>query len=144
MKKIIVSEVKNAKRNQIPLSIAILDIDKFKEFNDNYGHLIGDEVLIMLADYIQGYIRETDIFARWGGEEFVILFRGINESQAKKVSDKIREHLLKLEHATAGHISASFGVTELKDDDTVETMFKRCDKALYKAKENGRNRVESL
>jgi len=141
---LIVLEVKNAKRNKIPLSIAILDIDKFKEFNDSYGHLIGDEVLIMLAKYIQGYIRETDVFARWGGEEFVILFRGINAPQAQKVSDKIREHLSQLEHKIAGHISASFGVTELKDDDTLETMFKRCDNALYKAKENGRNRVEVL
>lgn len=141
---LIVSEVKNAKRNKIPLSIAILDIDKFKDFNDVYGHLIGDEVLIMLAMYVQNYIRETDVFARWGGEEFVILFRGINATQAKKVSEKIRESLSKLEHQIAGNISASFGVTELKESETIEEMFERCDKALYKAKENGRNRVEVL
>ena len=141
---LIVSEVKNSRRNKIPLAITILDIDNFKDFNDTYGHLIGDEVLIMLAQYIESYIRETDVFARWGGEEFVILFRGIDATQAKIVSDKIRENISRLEHKIAGHISASFGVTELKDSDTLETMFKRCDDALYKAKENGRNRVEVL
>ena len=141
---IIKNEIKNSQRYHRPLSMAILDIDKFKNFNDVYGHLIGDEVLVMLAQHVKDSIRETDVFARWGGEEFVILFREVDVLQAKIVSDKIRESIAELEHETAGHITASFGVTEFKEDDTLETMFKRCDEALYKAKEAGRNRVEVL
>jgi len=138
------SEIKNSKRTHVPLSIAILDIDKFKDFNDSYGHLIGDEILIMIAQYVKSYLRITDVFARWGGEEFVILFRGIDADKAKKVAEKIRENISQLKHPIAGHVTASFGVTELKDNDTLETMFERCDKALYTAKNNGRNRVDSL
>jgi len=141
---IVNKEIKNSQRYHRPLSMAILDIDKFKIFNDTYGHLIGDEVLIMLAQHVKNSIRDTDVFARWGGEEFVILFREIDALEAKIVSDKIRESIAELEHETAGHISASFGVTEFKSDDTLDTIFKRCDDALYKAKENGRNRVEVL
>ena len=141
---IIKNEIKNSQRYHRPLSMAILDIDKFKNFNDVYGHLIGDEVLVMLAQHVKNTIRETDVFARWGGEEFIILFRELDVLQAKIVSDKIRESIAELEHETAGHITASFGVTEFEDDDTLESMFKRCDNALYKAKEGGRNRVEVL
>ena len=141
---IVKNEIKNAQRYHRPLSMAILDIDKFKVFNDTYGHLIGDEVLIMLAQHVKNSIRDTDVFARWGGEEFVILFREIDVLQAEIVSQKIRESISELEHETAGHITASFGVTEFKEGDTLESMFKRCDDALYKAKESGRNRVEVL
>ncbi len=141
---IINNEIKNSQRYHRPLSMAILDIDKFKNFNDTYGHLVGDEVLIMLAQYVKNSIRDTDVFARWGGEEFVILFREIDVSQAKIVSQKIRESISELEHETAGRVTASFGLTEFKEGDTLETMFKRCDDALYKAKEGGRNRVEVL
>jgi len=141
---IMTSEIKNSQRYHRPISMAILDIDKFKDFNDTFGHLIGDEVLIMLAKYVTGCIRETDVFARWGGEEFIILFRELDIVQAKVVLEKIREGISELEHKTAGKITASFGVTEFKGDDTLESMFKRCDEALYRAKENGRNRVEVL
>ena len=74
----------------------------------------------------------------------MLLFRGTDIVKAEKVSEKIRESISRLEHVTAGHFTASFGVTELREDDTLETMFKRCDKALYRAKEHGRNRVEVL
>ncbi len=141
---IIKSEIRDAQRYHRILSMAILDIDKFKNFNDVYGHLIGDEVLIMLAQYVKNSIRESDVFARWGGEEFVILFKEMDAKQAKILSEKIREGITKLEHETAGNISASFGVTEFREGDTLESMFKRCDDALYIAKESGRNRVEVL
>lgn len=141
---IIDSEIRNSQRYHRPLSMALLDIDKFKNFNDIYGHLVGDEVLIMLAGHIKNSIRETDVFARWGGEEFVILFRETGILQAEIVLEKIRESVSEIEHETAGSITASFGVTEFKNNDTLERMFKRCDDALYKAKESGRNRVEVL
>ncbi|MGB3750141.1 MAG: diguanylate cyclase, partial [Arcobacteraceae bacterium] len=137
-------EMKNTQRYKTPLSIAIIDIDKFKNFNDTYGHLIGDEVLIEMAQTVQNNIRETDTFARWGGEEFVILFKNTIVDDAKIVAEHIKGKIEQNSHKTAGKITASFGVTQFKENDTLETIFKRCDKALYKAKENGRNRVESL
>lgn len=137
-------ELKRVKRYHEPLSVALLDIDKFKNFNDTYGHLIGDEVLIIMAQTVNKAVRETDIFARWGGEEFVILFKNTTLDRAKEVSEKLKNKIEENEHETAGKITASFGVTEYQKEDTIESIFKRCDEALYIAKENGRNRVEVL
>ncbi|NQY93921.1 MAG: diguanylate cyclase, partial [Campylobacteraceae bacterium] len=131
--------VERYKRN---LSVAIIDIDHFKNFNDTYGHLVGDEVLIMMAQKVEQKVRKTDMFARWGGEEFVIVFVETKLEDAVATSNNIREHIEKLSHKTAGGVTASFGLTQYKDGDTLETLFKRCDDALYVAKENGRNRVE--
>jgi len=135
-------ELLSAEKFDLPLSIAIVDIDHFKLFNDKYGHLVGDEVLVMLAQYINDSLRNTDIFARWGGEEFVILFKSTKLEDAKLVSDKLRDGVSKLKHELAGNITASFGLTQYKYGDTLTKMFKRCDDALYKAKANGRDRVE--
>lgn len=135
-------ELLRIKRYEHPLSIAILDIDHFKKFNDTYGHLIGDEVLILIAHELQKKIRETDILVRWGGEEFVILFLETALEDSIKKANSLREHIEELNHKTAGKITVSFGVTQYIKDDTIDSIFKRCDDALYKAKENGRNRVE--
>jgi len=135
-------ELSRIDRYERPLSIAILDIDHFKNFNDTYGHLIGDEVLILIAQAIEKKLRATDIFARWGGEEFVILFSETNIEDAIKGANILREFVQELTHKTAGSITASFGVTQFKEGDTLDSLFKRCDEALYVAKENGRNRVE--
>ena len=138
------SELKYSQRYKTPLSVAILDIDKFKNFNDDYGHLIGDEVLITMAQTVNSSVRETDTFARWGGEEFVILFKNTNATTAKAISEKIRKKIQENKHPIAGKITASFGITEYKSEDTAQSIFKRCDKALYLAKEKGRNIVEVL
>lgn len=135
-------EIKNSHRYSFALSLAILDIDKFKLFNDTYGHLIGDEVLISTAQVVQNNLRDTDLFARWGGEEFVLLFRNTKISEAKIVSNKLRVLIEKNSHPLAGRVTVSFGLTQYKENDTIESMFKRCDEALYIAKANGRNRVE--
>ena len=140
----IAHDIELCKRYETPFSMAILDIDKFKDFNDTYGHLIGDEILIMIARYVENSLRATDMFARWGGEEFVILFREVDVNKATKIVEKIRKNISELKHDSAGSVTVSFGLTEFKVYDTAETMFKRCDEALYKAKENGRNRVEVL
>ena len=84
----IAHDIELCKRCQTPLSMAILDIDKFKDFNDTYGHLIGDEILIMIARYVENSLRETDMFARWGGEEFVILLREVDVNKATKIVEK--------------------------------------------------------
>jgi len=138
------SELERVKRYKFPMSIAILDIDHFKEFNDNHGHLVGDEVLIMLSSNLGDKLRKTDVYARWGGEEFVILFIETKLDDAIISSNNIRKNIEQLEHKTAGKITVSFGVTQYQENDTLESLFKRCDDALYKAKENGRNRVESV
>ena len=141
---ILAEEILKSRRESTPLSIAIIDIDKFKDFNDVYGHLIGDEVLIMLAQSVNENVRSADTFARWGGEEFVILFKETSIEIAQKVAEKLRVNIENLEHPLAGKITASFGVTKYIEGDSVESLFKRCDHALYRAKENGRNRVETL
>lgn len=134
-------ELKQIKRYKRPLCLTVLDIDHFKNFNDTFGHLVGDEVLIMLADTINKNTRDTDLFARWGGEEFVILFNNTPLDIAIDKAQELRGIIEKLEHKTAGKITVSFGVTELKKDDTLKSILNRADKALYQAKNNGRNCV---
>jgi len=135
-------ELLRVERYKHNLSVAIIDIDHFKNFNDTHGHLVGDEVLIMLAQQVEKKVRKTDVFARWGGEEFVILFVETGVVDAEVTANNIREHIGKLSHKTAGAVTASFGLTQYKEGDTLESLFKRCDDALYVAKDNGRNRVE--
>ncbi len=135
-------ELSRVQRYKHPLSVAIIDIDHFKDFNDTHGHLIGDEVLIMLAQSVDVKVRKTDMFARWGGEEFIIVFVETKIESATKIANNIRTDIEKLEHKTAGKITASFGVTQYVEGDTLESLFNRCDEALYIAKSNGRNRVE--
>ncbi len=98
----------------------------------------------MMAQSINKSVRKTDMFARWGGEEFVILFRDTDAQIAKIISKKLKGNIEKLTHQTAGKITASFGGTQYREGDTKDFIFKRCDEALYLAKENGRNRVEVL
>ena len=139
--KILSYELSRSVRYDHKLCVAILDIDFFKKFNDNYGHLIGDEVLVMLAKNINDTIRETDTFARWGGEEFILLFPETSLVQASEICDKLRLGIEHNPHPSAGKVTASFGLTVYEDRDTIDTIFKRCDSALYLAKECGRNRV---
>jgi len=137
-------ELLRVQRYDRPLTLAILDIDHFKMFNDKHGHLIGDEVLIQIAQKINAHVRTTDLFARWGGEEFVVLFTETKQEDAIKTSENLRKYVEDLEHKVAGKVTVSFGLTQYKKGDTLESMFKRCDDALYKAKKNGRNRVECI
>jgi len=137
-------ELQRVKRYKHPLSIALIDIDRFKNFNDTYGHLIGDEVLISMAQTVNSKVRGTDTFARWGGEEFILLFTETDIQTAENISFKLKELIQKVEHPIAGKITASIGLTQYIDGDTKESIFKRCDKALYLAKENGRNRISIL
>lgn len=137
-------EFLRTKRYGRPLCMALLDIDRFKLVNDSFGHLIGDEILILFAREIQIILRKTDTFARWGGEEFVILMSETHIQDAYKVCETVRKHIEKLMHPIAGNITLSIGVTAITPNDTPPSTFTRCDKALYTAKSNGRNRVELL
>lgn len=135
-------EVHQFKRYKNQFCIAMIDIDHFKNFNDTYGHLIGDEVLIMLANESKKSLRLTDTFARWGGEEFLVLFSDTSLENSIISANKLRNKISSLEHKIAGHITASFGVSLIRETDTLQSVLKRCDDALYRAKSNGRNRVE--
>jgi diguanylate cyclase (GGDEF)-like protein len=137
-------EIKQANRYYSGLSMAIVDIDHFKQFNDTYGHIVGDQVLSLLAKTIQKNIRDTDIFARWGGEEFVVLMPSTNINEAKIAVENLRKKVEQIRLENISNITASFGVTQFLEHDNEEEIFKRADKALYMAKENGRNCVKSF
>ena len=131
---------------QLPCSLVICDIDHFKRINDNYGHQAGDEVLIAFAALLRRHCRAGDLVARYGGEEFVLLCADCDNSTATRRAEQLRAELAELPmQALAGKaITSSFGVTELQSGDTPETMLRRADRALYQAKEAGRNTVVQL
>ncbi|MDX4064610.1 diguanylate cyclase [Aliarcobacter skirrowii] len=123
-------------------SIILFDVDNFKIINDTYGHLAGDMVLKKIADLVKNTIRSTDFACRWGGEEFFIIYPSTNLKQAFEASEKLRILINKLEFDDIKNISCSFGVTKFNKSDSMQSILARADKAMYKAKNNGRNRVE--
>ena len=137
-------EVARYSREKTPFSFILLDIDKFKDFNDNYGHQVGDEILKNLAETIKQNIRQTDIFARWGGEEFVCMLLNTSIQNAKKLAEHLRKAVENHIFKNNLRVTCSFGIAEFSEDDTKESIMKRVDEALYKAKKSGRNRVETL
>lgn len=122
-------------------SIAIFDIDFFKKVNDTFGHQVGDTVLIECVKDMKSLIRESDVFARWGGEEFILLLPHTNKEDATIVIQKIRESIETHRFDKVENITLSIGLSEVIDGDTTTTLLKRIDDALYKAKEEGRNRL---
>ena len=126
-----------------PFSLIICDIDRFKGINDVYGHQAGDQALIEFARLIKQHRRGNDVVARYGGEEFVIMCPDCDQTVACRKAEVIRRELqnLPLSVLNGNNMTASFGVTELQPGDTPETMLRRADRALYEAKESGRNRV---
>ncbi|MCP3889615.1 MAG: transporter substrate-binding domain-containing protein [Desulfobulbaceae bacterium] len=127
-----------------PVSVIILDIDFFKQVNDTYGHAAGDEVLKDLSKLLNVTIRSNDKVARWGGEEFLIVLVGTNLHQAQNLAEKLRKKIAGYLFKEPQKISCSFGVVSAKEEDTIKSLVERSDDALYRAKENGRNRVEVI
>jgi diguanylate cyclase (GGDEF)-like protein len=122
-------------------SLIICDIDDFKLINDKYGHSKGDEVLKAFAKVLKQNVRFTDTLARWGGEEFVILLPQADIAHAVAAARKIRSAIEKHDFDCDERITASFGVSITQKDDTQTDWFNRADKALYLAKESGKNSV---
>jgi len=122
-------------------SLIVCDIDYFKDVNDTYGHLEGDKVLKKIADIIQHSVRESDVVARWGGEEFAILLSNISLNEATEVARKINHTVGSYDFEKIGHIYISCGISMFKENDTQLTLFNRVDTALYEAKNNGRNQI---
>lgn len=124
--------------------VIIADVDHFKSVNDTYGHQAGDAVLIAMADILGETIRTSDVLARWGGEEFVVLLPDVDMKKAALVAEKYRQAIEQMNFPEVRSITASFGVTVFSHGDTQEKMIYRADVGLYRAKKNGRNRVESV
>lgn len=125
-------------------STIMMDIDDFKDINDTFGHTIGDKVLIELVNLIKYKIRVTDIFGRWGGEEFLILCPNTNKDEALNLTQKIRVSIEEHVFISEIKLTCSFGVTQYQDKDDLDSMFLRADKALYGAKDGGKNTVITL
>ena len=134
-------EMKRSSRFALPLSIIFFDLDYFKTVNDQFGHDVGDEVLISIASITERFIRIPDLFARWGGEEFMILLPRTDLEEALRLAEELRILISQTSFSTAGKVTASFGVAQWESGEAFEHWFKRVDYALYRSKSNGRNRA---
>ena len=129
-------------REHTPVSVLAWDIDRFKEINDAYGHSAGDKVLRVIAQHLAQHVRGTDFVARYGGEEFVMILIGTEATSAAVMADKIRTGIENMGfhfHNKPVAVTASCGITNFRGDDTPEAIFDRADRALYRAKDSGRN-----
>jgi diguanylate cyclase (GGDEF)-like protein len=137
-------EFRRSRADDRPLSLVIMDLDHFKRINDEYSHLIGDDVMRVVADVLRKHVRTGDQAARWGGEEFTLTFHDIDGEQAARISERIRESI---EHTDFGQlapdlaITASFGVSDNRRAQSYEDLLRQADQALFQAKAEGRNRV---
>ncbi len=138
-------ERQRAGRTDHPCCLAMMDLDRFKEINDTYGHHAGDAVLQTVTQYLLDHIRNYDQVYRYGGEEFVVLLPNTPPDRAKRVLDRLRRGLkrqsIRIEGGKALHITASFGVAPLTPATPVKATIRNADKAMYAAKKAGRNRV---
>lgn len=134
-------EMSRARRYGMPLAIIMLDIDHFKKVNDNYGHEAGDKVLKSFAARVRTSLRSSDVLARWGGEEFIVLATSSTEEEAALLAEKLRALCQAHQPEDTHPITISAGVTGLNFRDTLDTFIHRADTALYRAKEKGRNKV---
>jgi diguanylate cyclase (GGDEF)-like protein len=135
-------EMSRTVRNEQPLAAILVDIDRFKEFNDTHGHMVGDQVLIGFSELIQQNLRIADMFGRWGGEEFLILAPSTNLLEATALAERLCLLIAEASFGTVQGVTASFGVTVYCPEDTADSFVNRADAALYRAKQRGRNRVE--
>ncbi len=135
-------EIDFSSSGDIALSAVLLDIDHFKAINDRYGHAAGDRMLRSVAEQLSAVCREPDIVGRWGGEEFLVICPNTSREGARQLAERVRISIAEIDDAGIGRVTASLGVSELAPDDSRETLMRRIDKALYKAKSMGRNRVE--
>jgi len=137
-------EIELAVRNHLPFTVILFDIDHFKRVNDEFGHLVGDEVLHEIAQRIQSVLRASDYLFRVGGEEFAILLALQDLKHAVQLAEKIRKQVANIEFETVGKVTISLGVSQLKAGDQVNILMGRVDEAMYKAKQNGRNQVQAV
>ena len=134
-----------AQRYSQSLSLVMIDLDKFKNINDTYGHDAGDDVLSTLGNFLDNETRKEDLAARIGGEEFIIVLTQTGVNEAKHYAQRIRKKIAELNiESIPINITASLGISTMKNDNNYEAILKRADEALYKAKNSGRNKVAKL
>ena len=145
MDTLLIREVKLAQRKSCPLTVILADIDHFKSINDGYGHLVGDHCLQAVAHTLDRSIRDSDLVFRYGGEEFLIVLGQTNLRGARLLAERIRREVMRLH--VPGHpehgLSISLGAAQLDQEEDWRALCERADKALYRAKQAGRNRVET-
>ncbi len=124
-----------------PLSVLMLDIDNFKQINDNYGHLCGDMVLQTLGKLLREMLRSNDVVARYGGEEFIVLISGGSHEQARKIGEKIRKTIEASDFFCVPAVTVSIGCATFNPGESMESLIKKADEALYEAKSSGKNAV---
>ncbi|GIW65652.1 MAG: hypothetical protein KatS3mg094_171 [Candidatus Parcubacteria bacterium] len=140
-------ELERRIKYRIPLAVIFLDIDNFKKINDIYGHKIGDRVLEKVAQVIKGRLRDYDIIGRLGGEEFVVTLIGCDLNSAQKIAEDLRQIIERIKIKTKKgylNITASLGVVEYNKERNFKELIDKADKAMYKAKKSGKNRVVAL
>jgi diguanylate cyclase (GGDEF)-like protein len=144
MKDIFEREVTRAHLDKQPLCLLMIDIDNFKRFNDHYGHIAGDRVLVAVADALRDRLRPTDLIARFGGDEFAALLPGLDLEHGKVAAERLRSRIAEISPANlSAGITVSIGVSANGAGDEVATLMQRSDEAMYAAKAGGRNRVAS-
>lgn len=126
------------------LSIIYFDIDHFNQINDEYGHDVGDHILKEFTSVVKLHIPPNDLFARWGGEEFIIILKHQTLEEAKQLAEKLLQVIANHSFRYVEHLTSSFGVSSFQASDTPQTIMKRADQALYLAKRHGRNNVQTL
>ena len=132
----------DAFRQNKSVSLMMIDIDHFKAINDHYGHSVGDEALKELGQILLKSIRGGDVAARWGGEEFAIFMPSTNQRDAMQLATRIQQVLEETSFKVIDKLTVSIGVSEYDGEDTIKSWLERTDKALYKAKNKGRNCVQ--
>lgn len=138
---IISSITKHQRKADIDFALVIADIDHFKSINDNHGHQVGDQTLKKVADTLKKSLRENDIIARWGGEEFIIMLKNVTAEEAGMIAEKLRYAVESLKIDDSISCTCSFGISMYKPSENIDETFKRADDALYEAKHSGRNKV---
>ncbi len=141
LNELLLQQIQNAQDAHTTFSLIMIDIDFFKHINDTYGHLTGDDVLIQISELITSHIRQSDVFARWGGEEFILLLPSVSLENAELIANNLKEKITTKIFPKIGHLTCSFGVTEFKENDTIDDIIQRADAALYQAKKKGRDQV---
>jgi diguanylate cyclase (GGDEF)-like protein len=129
------------KRYHDDATLVLFDIDFFKKINDTYGHLIGDEILKGISKLVKENIRKCDIFARWGGEEFMLILPKSSKEDAIKTVNKLRQLIINHDFGLKEKVTCSFGITSYKEGDDLDTIIKRVDELLYEAKDSGRDKI---
>lgn len=127
-----------------PFSLIFFDIDHFKSVNDSYGHLVGDQILKSISTQCKELLRSSDMLARWGGEEFVVILPLVDLAGAVQVAEKVRVFIAEYIFEQVGHISCSFGVSQYQKGDSPNSLLHRTDTAMYQAKSSGRDRVVAI